>query len=232
MISFAGVSIESTAYSTGLLFAHEVRHKIKLVLPQPEFGQLLDAVQTHFYHQGHKHFLVDEISVYDIGRQHCSRDVGHRRGHVAAAAAAAAATIAVARAAARGAAGAAGSVAACRASGGTAAAAVLRVAISEVLVCPVHLVACSRVQIRHVVVVGVGVMVEILVIELLQLHAGRQGASLAGHRGAHELGVVKPGRGGQRTRGVPSVHSPRPHRVPDAARGIHVARAVVYVLAH
>lgn len=47
---FAGVSIESTAYSAGLLFAHEVRHKIKLVLPQPEFGQLLDAVQTHFYH--------------------------------------------------------------------------------------------------------------------------------------------------------------------------------------
>lgn len=32
--------------------------------------------------------------------------------------------------------------------------------------------------------------------------------------------------------GVPSVHSPRPHRMPDAARGIHVARAVVYVLAH
>lgn len=42
--------LESTAYSAGLLFAHEVRHEIKLVLPQPEFGQLLDAVQTHFYH--------------------------------------------------------------------------------------------------------------------------------------------------------------------------------------
>lgn len=41
---------ESTADSAGLLFAHEVRHKIKLVLAQPEFGQLLDAVQTHFYH--------------------------------------------------------------------------------------------------------------------------------------------------------------------------------------
>lgn len=91
LISFAGVSIESTAHSARLLFAHEVRHKIKLVLPQPEFGQLFDAVQTHFYHQGHKNFLVDEISVYDIGRQHCSRDVGHGGGHVAAAAAAAAA---------------------------------------------------------------------------------------------------------------------------------------------
>lgn len=226
LISFARIWIESAAYSAGLLFAHEVRHKIKLVLPQPEFRQLLDAVQTHFYHQGHKHFLVDEISVYDIGRQHCSRDVGHRGGHVAAAA------IAAACATARGAAGAAGGAAASRATGGAATAAVLGVAISEVLVRPVHLVACSRVQIRHVVVVGVGVMVEILVIELLQLHAGRQGASLAGHRGPHELGVVKPGGGGQRTRGVPSVHSSRPHRVPDTARGIHVARSVVYVLAH
>lgn len=47
---FRWVSIESTAYSTGLLFAHEVRHEIKFVLPQPEFRQLLDAVQTHFYH--------------------------------------------------------------------------------------------------------------------------------------------------------------------------------------
>ena len=76
-------------------------------------------------------------------------------------------------------------------------------------------------------------MVEILVVELLQLHAGRQGASLAGHRGPHELEVVTPGRGGQSARGVPPpVHSPRPHGVPDAARGIHVARAVVYVLAH
>lgn len=159
--------------------------------------------------------------------------MGHRGGHVAAAAAAAAAAaIAAARAAARSARGAAGGAAAAGAAGGAAAAAVLGVAISEVLVCPVHLVACSRVQIRHVVVVGVGVMVEILVVELLQLHAGRQGASLTGHGGAHELGVVKPGRGGQRARGVPSVHSPRPHRVPDAACGIHVARAVVYVLAH
>lgn len=156
--------------------------------------------------------------------------MGHRGGHVAATAAAAAA-IAAARAAARGAAGAARGAAPTRAGGG-AAAAVFGVAISEVLVCPVHLVACSRVQIRHVVVVGVGVMVEILVVELLQLHAGRQGASLAGHRGAHELGVVKPSGGGQGARGVPSVHSPRPHGVPDAARGIHVARAVVYVLAH
>lgn len=159
--------------------------------------------------------------------------MGHGGGHVAAAAAAAAAAaIAAARAAARSARRASGGAAAARAAGGAAAAAVLRVAISEVLVCPVHLVARSRVQIRHVVVVGVGVMVEILVVELLQLHAGWQGASLAGHRGAHELGVVKPGRGGQRARGVPSVYSSRPHRVPDAARGIHVARAVVYVLAH
>lgn len=50
-------------------------------------------------------------------------------------------------------------------------------AISEELVCPVPLVACSRVQIQHVLVVGVGVMGEILVAELLQLHAGLQGAS-------------------------------------------------------
>lgn len=159
--------------------------------------------------------------------------MGHGGGHVAAtASAAAAAAAAAARAAARGASGAARGAAAARAAWGAAAAAVLGVAISEVLVCPVHLVACSRVQIRHVVVVGIGVMVEILVVELLQLHAGRQGASLAGHRGAHELGVVKPGRGGQCTRRVPSIHSPGPHRVPDAARGIHVARAVVYVVAH
>lgn len=157
--------------------------------------------------------------------------MGHRGGHVAAAAATAA-SVARARASAGGAAGAAGGAAAAGATGGAAAAAVFGVAISEVLVCPVHLVACSWVQIRHVVVVGVGVMVEILVVELLQLHAGRQGASLAGHRGPHELGVVKPGRGGQRARGVPPVHSSRPHCMPDAACGIHVARAVVYMLAH
>lgn len=157
--------------------------------------------------------------------------MGHRGGHVAAAAAAATAA-SVARARASGAAGAGGGAAAAGAAGGATAAAVFGVAISEVLVCPVHLVACSWVQILHVVVVGVGVMVEILVVELLQLHAGRQGASLAGHRGPHELGVVKPGRGGQRARGVPPIHSPWPHCMPDAARGIHVARAVVYMLAH
>lgn len=43
-------SRESTADSTGLLFAHEVRHEIELILPQPEFRQLLDAVQAHLYH--------------------------------------------------------------------------------------------------------------------------------------------------------------------------------------
>lgn len=37
---------------------------------------------------------------------------------------------------------------------------------------------------------------------------------------------------GARALGGAPVHSPRPHGVPDAARGIHVARAVVYVLAH
>lgn len=55
---------------------------------------------------------------------------------------------------------------------------------------------------------------------------------LAGHRGPHKLGVVKPGRGGQERLGCPPFTVPGPIAVPDAARGIHVARAVVYVLAH
>lgn len=59
--------------------------------------------------------------------------------------------------------------------------------------------------------------------------AGREPPWLA--TGAHKLGVVKPAAGARALGGC-SVYSPRPHRVPDAARGIHVARAVVYVLAH
>lgn len=38
---------ESAAHPAGLLFANEVCHEVKLVLSQPQLGELLDAIQPH-----------------------------------------------------------------------------------------------------------------------------------------------------------------------------------------
>lgn len=84
----------------GCCFRHEVRHKIKLVLPQPEFGQLLDAVQTISITKDMSTSSSMKSVSMTLGGSTCSRDVGHGGGHVAAAAAVAAAAIAAARAAA------------------------------------------------------------------------------------------------------------------------------------
>lgn len=94
---------------------------------------------------------------------------------------------------------------------GAAAAAVLGVAL-EVLVCPVHLVARSRVQIRHVVVVGGRVMVEILVVELLQLHAGWQGASWLATGGPINWELLNLAAGARALGGCLRLQSPAPSR--------------------